>query len=343
MKPSPLSLAIRVHYNIGDVIHSSSDGQKYETRIHTFNARYSPKYFGLQKGVVSYTLVANHVPLYAKVIGANEHESHYVFDLLHNNATDVRPAIHSTDTHGANNVNFALLHLFGYRFAPRYKDIHDKVRTSLYGFQHPSRYDDKFLLKPVRKIQESLIVDEWENFQRIVMSLALKATTQSVIVGKLSSYARRNRTRRALWEYDNIIRSLYLLDYVDSLALRRNVMRALNRGEAYHQLRRAVSYANFGKLRFRTEYDQQSWHECSRLITNCVIYYNVVLLSKLLALKQQQGDEKSVHALTRISPVAWQHVNFHGRFEFGQSFPDLDLDELAQRLAEQPLVLQSSD
>ena len=36
---------------------------------------------------------------------------------------------------------------------------------------------------------------------------------------------------------------------------------ALCRGENYHQLRRvvrrAVSYANFGKLRFRTEYEQQ--------------------------------------------------------------------------------------
>ena len=32
-----------------------------------------------------------------------------------------------------------------------------------------------------------------------------------------------------------MIRSLYLLDYVDSPPLRRNVQRALNRGENYHQ------------------------------------------------------------------------------------------------------------
>ena len=31
------------------------------------------------------------------------------------------------------------------------------------------------------------------------------------------------------------------------------VQRALNRGESYHKLCRAVSYANFGKLRFQTE------------------------------------------------------------------------------------------
>jgi len=33
---------------------------------------------GEYKGIVAYTLVANHIPINATVIGANEHESHYV-------------------------------------------------------------------------------------------------------------------------------------------------------------------------------------------------------------------------------------------------------------------------
>ena len=77
--------------------------------------------------------MANHVPLNARVIGANEHESHHVFDLLRNNTTDIQPSIHSTDTHGTNEVNFAILAFFGYQFAPRYKDIRGKMGT-LYGF-----------------------------------------------------------------------------------------------------------------------------------------------------------------------------------------------------------------
>ena len=72
--------------------------------------------------------------------GRNDHESHYVFDLLFNNTTDIQPEVHSTDTHGTNEVNFALLHLFGYQFAPRYRDIYDKVPEALYGFNHPSQY-----------------------------------------------------------------------------------------------------------------------------------------------------------------------------------------------------------
>ena len=324
-------LPIFRHYHLDEAIHSSSDGQKFETSIDTINARHSPKYFGLKKGVVSYTLVANHIPINARVIGANEHESHYVFDLLFNNTTEVQPTIHSTDTHGTNEVNFALLHLFGYQFAPRYRNIRDTIRTKLCGFKHPSQYED-LLIKPTRKINDDLVINEWENFQRILLSLAVKTTTQSIIVEKLSAFARKNRTKRALWEYDNIIRSLYLLDYVDLLSIRRNVQHALNRGENYHKLRRAVSYANFGKLRFKTVQEQQIWNECSRLLTNCIIFYNATLLSEALGLQEQMEDADSTALFKQISPVAWQHINFYGRYEFTRPSGFIDHQTIARDL-----------
>lgn len=142
-------------YNIQDNLHSSSDGQRMETQIDTINARHAPKYFGLQKGVSAYTLVANHVPINAKIIGTHEHESHYVFDLLYNNTSDIKPKRHSTDTHGTNQVNFWILFTFGYFFAPRYRDLHKKMDT-LVGFKHPNEYGD-CLIKPSRKTYAELL------------------------------------------------------------------------------------------------------------------------------------------------------------------------------------------
>jgi hypothetical protein len=37
------------------------------------------------------------VPCNARIIGTHEHESHFVFDILHNNTTNIRPERHSTD------------------------------------------------------------------------------------------------------------------------------------------------------------------------------------------------------------------------------------------------------
>ncbi|RLA42619.1 MAG: hypothetical protein DRR42_23110, partial [Gammaproteobacteria bacterium] len=82
-------LPIFAHYNIQeDVVHASADGQKFEAKRDTFKTRYSSKYFGTQKGVSAMSLIANHAAINARVIGANEHESHYIFDLLFNNSDE---------------------------------------------------------------------------------------------------------------------------------------------------------------------------------------------------------------------------------------------------------------
>lgn len=316
-------------YDIGDLKHSSSDGQRIETQIHTINARHGSKYFGLNKGVSACTLVTNHVPCNARIIGTHEHESHFVFDILYNNTTDIRPERHSTDTHGTNQVNFFLLFFAGYQFAPRYRDLHKKM-ASLVGFQHPNHYAH-YLIKPARKTFDALIVKEWPNIQRILASLVQKDVTQATVVRKLSSYARQNQTKKGLWELDNVLRSIYILDFIDDSGLRQSVQKALNRGEAYHRMRRAISYVNSGKFRVKTEAEQQIWNECSRLIANAIIYYNTLLLSRVYEQKLAAGDLEAVKVLKRTSPVAWRNVNLIGNFDFTTSSTPVDMEALAER------------
>jgi hypothetical protein len=124
---------------------------------------------------------------------------------------------------------------------------------------------------------------------------------------------------------------------VDSPALRRDVQQALNRGENYHQLRRAISFANFGKLRFKTEYEQQIWNECSRLIANCIIYYNATILSNLLSYKEKTGNIHDAELLKQISPIAWQHINLHGRYEFRNQQEHINIDTIVQEFANIPI------
>ena len=321
------SIAMFDQYDIGGMKHSSSDGQRIETQIPTINARHGSKYFGLKKGVSAYTLVANHVPCNARIIGTHEHESHFVFDILHNNTTDIQPERHSTDTHGTNQVNFWLLFCDGQQFAPRYRDPHKKT-ASLVGVRHPSHYAGR-LIKPARKTRDALIVREWPNIQRIVASLMQKDVTQATVVRKLSSYTRQNETKKAMWELDNILRSIYILDFIDDPALRQNVQKALNRGESYHRMRRAISYVNSGKFRVKTEAEQQIWNECSRLIANAIIYYNTLLLSRVYEQKAAADDLEALDILKGISPVAWRNVHLIGNFDFTGGSSVVDIEALA--------------
>jgi TnpA family transposase len=293
-----------------------------------------PKYFGLGKGVTSLTLVANHIPINARIIGAQEHENYFVFDLLSNNTSEVNPNKLSTDTHGTNQVNHAILDIFGYQFAPRYKKL-DSDHQDIFGFHHPQYYKD-LLIKPIRKIKKQLIIEEADNIKRIIVSLALKSTTQSTIIRKLSSYDRKNRTKKALWEYDNIIKSIYILNYIDILAMRQSIQKALNRGEAYHRLKRAVFHVNQGKFRVKTELEQNIWSECTRFLANSIIFCNAFILSAILTQVEKAGRQAEADLIKRISPIAWRHVNFLGRFEFQKQHNLINIDEIIKSLQKEP-------
>jgi TnpA family transposase len=278
-------------------------------------------------------VVALYVPCNARIIGTHEHESHFVFDILHNNTTDIQPERHSTDTHGTNQVNFWLLFFDGYQFAPRYRDLHKRI-ASLVDFRHPAHHAGR-LIKPVRKTRDALIVEEWPNIQRIMASLAQKDVTQATVVRKLSSYARQNQTKKALWELDNIRRTIYILDFIDDPILRQSVQKALNRGESYHRMRRAISYVNSGKFRVKTEAEQQIWNECSRLIANTIIFYNTLLLSRVYEQKVAAADLEAIKILKGISPVAWRNINLIGSFDFTTSSTPVDIEALADRYQDQ--------
>jgi hypothetical protein len=74
-------------------------------------------------------------------------------------------------------VNFFILRVFQYIFAPRYRDLHKKM-DGLVGFYHPSHYGNA-LIKPSRKVFDKLIIKEWPINQRILASLAQKEVTQA--------------------------------------------------------------------------------------------------------------------------------------------------------------------
>ncbi|MES2730110.1 MAG: Tn3 family transposase [Bacteroidota bacterium] len=333
-------LSIFPFYHVDDLaIYSSSDGQKFETQLETINSRYSSKYFGLNKGVTSYTLNANHIPLNAKIIGANEHESHYVFDLLFNNSSEVDPSIHTTDSHGINEANFALLYFFGYQFAPRYRNLSSKAKL-IYSFEAVSQYED-YLIKPIRSLNIGLIKDEWNNILRIMLSLATKTTSQAVIVRKLSSHARRNKTKQALWELNHIFKSLHILQYINDPGFRTNIQKALNRGEAFHRLKKAIFYANGGKFRVKSQVEQLVWSECTRLISLCIIYYNSYALSRIVERKNEQ--QENTEAVKRVSPIAWQHMDLYGKFQFGQTTSLVNMEEAIRKLSTMDLSAYTSD
>lgn len=311
-----MKLSIFEHFNIFEgIIHSSSDGQKYPTSGQIFNSRYSPKYFGLGKGLVSITLTANYQPLRTKIISPNEYEGYHNLELLLMNQSGIQPQIHSTDSHGLTDISFALYDSCGFDFSPRMTNLNNRAQ-SIYSARNPAYYSDKYWIKPSKMINKQLILDEAQNIRRIAASLVEKKATVGNTVKKLCNMKKRNNTMRALSEYDKIIRSIHILKTINDPKYRQATEISLNRGEALQQLKRATGYAHFGKIRVKDEVEQLNFQLCNQIICNAIVFYNSYLLSIFFDDKLDQQDYEQIDMLKRVSPISWHHINLYGKYDF---------------------------
>jgi len=120
-------------WNLMDnLLFASLDGKKRQTKRQNIISRFSPKYFGRKRGVVCYSMIANHVCVNAKILGANEHESHYSFDMVQNQNTSITADYICGDDHSINSVNFVLFRLISSQFAPHLKAFTKRLKTFLF-------------------------------------------------------------------------------------------------------------------------------------------------------------------------------------------------------------------
>jgi TnpA family transposase len=325
-------LPIFPHYSFDiNALYGAVDGQKFGVERPTVKARYSRKYFGRGKGVVAYTLLCNHVPLQGWLIGAHEYEAHHVFDIWYRNTSDIELTAITGDMHSVNKANFAILHWFGLRFEPRFTDLNARLKE-LYSADDPALYE-KSLIRPVCQIDMQAIVDEKTNIDQIVATLGLKEMTQGTLIRKLCTYTASNPTRRAIFEFDKLIRSIYTLRYLRDPQLERNVHRSQNRIESYHQLRSAIAQVGGKKeLTGRTDIEIEISNQCARLIANVIIYYNSAILSRLLTKYEAAGNAKALALIKKISPTAWRHIHLNGHYTFRGKGQVIDLDSIVAGL-----------
>jgi TnpA family transposase len=314
-----------------NALYGAVDGQKFGVERPTVKARHSRKYFGRGKGVVAYTLLCNHVPLQGYLIGAHEYEAHHVFDIWYRNTSDIVPTAITGDMHSVNKANFAILYWFGRRFEPRFTDLDEQLKE-IYCADDPALYE-KCLIRPVGQIDLQAIADEKNDIDQIVATLGLKEMTQGTLIRKLCTYTAPNPTRRAIFEFDKLIRSIYTLRYLRDPQLERNVHRSQNRIESYHQLRSAIAQVGGKKeLTGRTDIEIEISNQCARLIANAIIYYNSAILSRLLARYEASGNAKALALIKKISPAAWRHIHLNGHYTFRSSGQSIDLDAIVAGL-----------
>ncbi len=304
-----------IYRNSQDKLHTASDGQKFEVRADSLNANFSFKYFGKGQGVSAYVFMDERGPLWhSLVFSSADRESHYVIDGLMRNDV-IKSDIHSTDTHGYSEAIFGVTHPLGFSYAPRIKNL---KKQSLYIFKSRKNMDkSNWKITPDKYVNESLIEDNWDDFLRLVATIKLKETTASDIFRRLNSYSKNHALYKTMKSFGQIIKSLFILGYIDDLELRQAIEKQLNKVELANRLTRAVAVGNPREFTQVEKEDQEIAEACNRLIKNCIICWNYLYLSqKLTRTETEEAKDHLLAAITTHSVVSWAHINFLGEYDF---------------------------
>ena len=298
-------------------LHTSSDGQKFEVRQPSLNASYSFKYFGQTQGVSAYTFIDERNLLwYSLVFSASERESPYVIDgLMHNDV--VKSSIHSTDEHGFMEAIFCVTHLLGISYAPRFKNLKKQVRYHFRSYIKDKQ--DGWVIGPDKYVNEKAIRECWDDVLRMVATIKLKEAKASDIFRRLNSYSRQHSLYVALKAFGQIIKSLFILRYIDQVELRQAIEKQLSKVELANAFTRAVAVGNPRGLEYAEKADQEIAEGCNRLIKNSIICWNYLYLTrKLEEARTLEEREKILQTMALHSPQTWWFINMLGEYDFSQ-------------------------
>ncbi len=139
-------------------------------------------------------------------------------------------------------------------------------------------------------VNKRQITGHWDEILRLATSIKHGSVTASLMLRKLGAYPRQNGLAVALRELGKIERTLFLLQYISSVELRRRIHVGLNKGEAKNALARAVFFNRLGELRDRTHENQRHRASGLNLVVAAIVLWNTVYLERAVAAIRETGQ-----------------------------------------------------
>ena len=295
----------------GDV--ASADGLRFVVPIRTIHSGPDPRYFGQQRGVTWYNLASDQFTgLNAMTVPGTLRDSLNLLAIVLEQETELQPTEIMTDTAGYTDTIFGIFYLLGYQFSPRIADVGGAR------FWRTDAKADYGILDEIasNRVNMKLIADHWDDLLRLAGSLKLGVVQAAGLTRTLQTNDRPTRLARALQELGRLIKTLYLLRFIDDESYRRRILVQLNRGEGRHQLALVIFHGKRGELRQRYREGQEDQLGTLGLVVNLVVLWNTIYMDAAIEQLVSEGYEVRPEDVARLSPLGSRHVNMLGRYAF---------------------------
>ena len=295
----------------GDV--ASADGVRFVVPIRTVHSGPNPRYFGQERGVTFYNLVSDQFTgLNGITVPGTLRDSLVLLSVVLEQQTELQPTEIMTDTGAYTDTMFGIFHLLGYQFSPRHADIGG---SRFWRVDQKADYGALNALA-AQRINTTLITEHWEDLLRLAGSLKFGTVQASGLIRTLQTKDRPTRLARALEEVGRLVKTLYILRYIEDEAYRRRILVQLNRGEGRHQLARVVFRGKRGELRQRYREGQEDQLGTLGLVVNVTVLWNTIYMDAALDQLRADGHDVRDEDVARLSPLGFDHINMLGRYAF---------------------------
>lgn len=292
---------------------ASADGLRFVVPVRTIHSGPNPRYFGRERGVTWYNLASDqYTGLNAITVPGTLRDSLNLLAVVLEQETELQPTEIMSDTAGYTDTVFGVFHLLGYQFSPRIADIGGAR------FWRVDRKADYGVLDELasNRINIRLIAEHWDDLLRLAGSLKLGVVRTAGLTRTLQTNDRPTRLARALQELGRLVKTIYLLRFIDDASYRRRILIQLNRGEGRHQLARVIFHGKRGELRQRYREGQEDQLGALGLVVNLVVLWNTVYMDVAVRELRAEGYEVRTEDVARLSPLGHKHVNMLGRYAF---------------------------
>ena len=193
--------------------------------------------------------------------------------------------------------------------------IADLSHQGLYKLDRQARYG---VLEPVfdGAVDLGLIEEQWDQLVRLAASIKHRTAKPQDVMRRLVNSSPSDRLAKALTALSRIVKTVYVLRYINDPELRAQVQLQLNRGEARHALARRIFFAELGEF-LRGDYEEvMNKASCLSLLSNAVTAWNIAQIATSVDELRHAGTAVTDDDLGHVWPLARAHVGTYGTYRF---------------------------
>ena len=308
-------LDIRLPYIWGEgSVACASDSSKFAVRGENLKSEWHNRYHG--RGIMVYWHVERKsLAIYCQLKSPSSSEVAAMIEGIMRHATTMNVERNYVDTHGQSEIAFAFSYLLGFELLPRLKNLaHQKLcrpDTDLY----PNL--EAVLAKTV--IDWELIEQQYELIIQYAAALLVGTADAETILKRFTQTEIQHPTYAALAEVGKVIKTIFLCQYLNSEALRREIEEGLNIIEHWNNANDVLGYGRSGEFSGRRLADHELSMLALQLLQNSLIYINTLMLQQVLA-KPYWFNRMTAADWRALTPLFYAHISLYGTFK-------LEMDE----------------